>query len=929
MDKRRKALAGLTPASAGEHQEVLLSLAVNDPEETIRHEALKLVTDVTRLLQVLDSDPQASPIAARIVELDRSLATHNAALFVACLKSASDTERSALIRTALDPDLIAQTAVENPDAEDLLSAATNLGETGLSALEKRSRNKNKKINRYARDRMELLRTLKVDLAQHVKRSDDLMGKNLSDESTARVEHHVKALQTCRDNIRWINSQLTQFNHSPCDTTAIEHAIEQLTEILNTREASPAETVIEAEDTSPQSVSVPVDNSVFEQIAHTLTTLEERLTDVPIDPEVLEQKQLLTSQWMAQCDSHPPGDAELAVFNRVSAQFKNLEDLTDRLTKLDLPSLDYQPFPEVWPEEPDAAQQLWRDLGKKRRMFNDSAKRIKQLAWPEDLPLPDALRAFPDQLTELATDIDRATTFSNDLAERLTETVLKLHLHLDNGELTPAMSAHNEARKLDRCMPATFDHPARKSLKQIQRKLEELRDWQEFATSPKRQDLMDAIGRLADKPLAPADQAGRIKALRSEWIALGVPGNAHEYRLNDQFNQAAERAFEPCREYFAAQALLREENLQARTRMCDQLETYLSDVVWSKVDIRAAEKIMRTARAQWQQYHPVDKKAGKAVDVRFETAQQTLHDQIKAAGVANLAFKQNVVDSAQQILQGEGDLETRIQKIKDLQASWRSIGPTPRGPDQAMWKAFRQICDAVFEQRTQLNNQQQEQIQQAVQNADVLMTHIQTLRGADEPEPDSLADIRSQIRGLTSLPERQRQTLEKALADLEAHYQRCKRTAEAALQRNRLMAIKQWDHRLSEAELKGVEPAADLLAGAADEAYLTRVFDKREGHNGDLDLACRTLAVNAELLADLPSPTEDRELRLVLQVEQLKAYVGQKTNSDGFDDLLTQWCAIGAKDPSIEPLRERMFTALEKLAHTSQAKGPDHRISARS
>ncbi len=82
-----------------------------------------------------------------------------------------------------------------------------------------------------------------------------------------------------------------------------------------------------------------------------------------------------------------------------------------------------------------------------------------------------------------------------------------------------------------------------------------------------------------------------------------------------------------------------------------------------------------------------------------------------------------------------------------------------------------------------------------------------------------------------------------------------------------------------------------------------------------------LVITAELMAEVASPAEDDALRMQVQVERLQqtmgkgqagtsggAPVGGKTNLWLHQAL--QWCAAQPKPEGVEPLRQRLFAALE-------------------
>ena len=74
---------------------------------------------------------------------------------------------------------------------------------------------------------------------------------------------------------------------------------------------------------------------------------------------------------------------------------------------------------------------------------------------------------------------------------------------------------------------------------------------------------------------------------------------------------------------------------------------------------------------------------------------------------------------------------------------------------------------------------------------------------------------------------------------------------------------------------------------------------------------RMLTISAELAAGVEVPTEEREVRLQVQVEALKRGLGQRRQGDEPMEMVARWCAAGPKLEGIENLRDRFFLAIEK------------------
>ena len=151
--------------------------------------------------------------------------------------------------------------------------------------------------------------------------------------------------------------------------------------------------------------------------------------------------------------------------------------------------------------------------------------------------------------------------------------------------------------------------------------------------------------LAEEPLAPQPQADEVKSLRAQWNELGRVASPRDRELLARFDAAAERAFEPCRAHFAELAERRAYNLEQRRAIVDVLEDYVAGERWQSSDWTGVERVLRTARSEWRGYYPVDRRAGREVEARFNELTATIHDHLKSEWDVNSARLESIVTQA--------------------------------------------------------------------------------------------------------------------------------------------------------------------------------------------------------------------------------------------------------------------------------------------
>lgn len=106
----------------------------------------------------------------------------------------------------------------------------------------------------------------------------------------------------------------------------------------------------------------------------------------------------------------------------------------------------------------------------------------------------------------------------------------------------------------------------RSLEQLDHRLNELRQWKDYAAAPKRIHLIEEMEALVGVDEEPASLAEHIRALRQEWRTINKGLAVEATAEVERFENAFVAAFQPCQVYFAGQAAIRRTNLDARRQV---------------------------------------------------------------------------------------------------------------------------------------------------------------------------------------------------------------------------------------------------------------------------------------------------------------------------------------------------------------------------
>lgn len=451
------------------------------------------------------------------------------------------------------------------------------------------------------------------------------------------------------------------------------------------------------------------------------------------------------------------------------------------------------------------------------------------------------------------------------------------------------------------------------LDDFEAQLVKLGDWHEFAVTPKKEALIEQMRALATNQNNPEALATRIHDLQDSWKEVSKGAQQQDDDLWQQFQQASAIAYAPCKEFFEAQAAEREANLAKRRELVSQLQQYLNGYDFANAVWKDVEQTLKTARAEWQNYWPVPRKAGNDLQKEFESLMEQLFGKITNEYETNKNTKQQLIDQAQALTNTE-DSRTSAEQIKQLQGQWKTIGKSWPREDHQLWQEFRKHCDAVFAKRSELFEAAKEQRQAAVAKADAIVVQLnefaaQTLEQINNAK-DEIEALKNEFTAL-ELPKEAiksaQQKFSNSVSAIAAKRDDARLQAEAqrwtdlfntlnAIRDYELAIIGKTDADALSAQKTELEnnianitrwPSGTLSAVQQRLAKADAIQSADQEHNSNL---LRLLTIRAEIFAGLESPESDKTVRMSYQVQQLQQGLGQRDSQ--FDPLLIEWIGLG-------------------------------------
>ena len=528
-----------------------------------------------------------------------------------------------------------------------------------------------------------------------------------------------------------------------------------------------------------------------------------------------------------------------------------------------------------------------------------------------------LGGVSEHLEKTKTKLDQKSVADAELKQQIHKQFASLNSAISAKRWGPAKSIHERLAKKVARVESRDKSSYSEKLTRLEKKLNELGDWKEFASEPKLVELCEQMEKLPSLKLTPNDCANRIKELQTQWKAMGASPAQEKHW--PRFKEVSDIAYEPCGKYFAARREEKKNKLAKRREICELLENYEKNTDWSEPDWRVVEKTLRTAKQEWKSNQVFDKKRGKGLEDRFTKILKLLDAKLDPVYEANAAEKKELIERVGKL--GEGEINQHaINQVKSLQSAWRLSGACRQKDDRALWNEFRTATNKIFDTHRGKQREEHAASFEHVRRAREIIKTLSSIKNGREPLTEkAITDLQTEYAELAEFPERDQKRLAR---DYRKATDAVDNFRQQSANNNRKRALQAMQHNADLCgqleELAGrpsTEIAAEIEtildewqpADKGENPQAAKAMEARKNSIVELLKADKTpdfetntnnrrlLCIELEILCDKETPQEDKAMRMQYQLEQLQN--GLQSSS-----------ATGSRSEQIEQLQIKWMTA---------------------
>lgn len=275
------------------------------------------------------------------------------------------------------------------------------------------------------------------------------------------------------------------------------------------------------------------------------------------------------------------------------------------------------------------------------------------------------------------------------------------------------------------------------------------DWQRWANKTKKEELVRQAESLDAENDLPSLETN-IKTIQVQWKEVGPVPKKDAALLWDRFKTACDRNFERLQPYFKKQEEERGRILARKEEICREAEALLHSLQWKETAVLLKEK-----QDEWKELGFTSKKDEDALysrfraacDVFFKRRRENYQEQEKERSV-NLEEKIKLCETAEGL--ASDPVWQNGKKLRDLQTSWKEIGPAPRDLEEALWKRFRTACDSFF---AWVNEERQRNLQFKIQLCEKVEDLLGNTawKGQDNRIADELKKLQQEWKEIGPVP----------------------------------------------------------------------------------------------------------------------------------------------------------------------------------
>ena len=285
----------------------------------------------------------------------------------------------------------------------------------------------------------------------------------------------------------------------------------------------------------------------------------------------------------------------------------------------------------------------------------------------------------------------------------------------------------------------------------------------------KQEFCEAAEKLAEDDNV-VEAFRELQKLHEQWKEYGPVAKEYRDSIWDRFKAATAVINKKYQAYFEGQKEKQQENLEEKTKLCEQVEAIAEKEVKSSGEWNQLSSEIEEIQKKWRTIGFATKKENQKIYDRFRAAcdkffarKREYYSQFKDSMNENMEKKLSIIERVE-ALKDSKEWKKTTEAIIALQKEWKEIGAVPRKKSEQLWKRFRAACDEFFAERDK-NAKLENDYYGNLKAKKALIEEINAYESKDAAADQAAAqEFAEKWRNIGFVPYKEKESIQKAYSD---------------------------------------------------------------------------------------------------------------------------------------------------------------------
>ena len=285
----------------------------------------------------------------------------------------------------------------------------------------------------------------------------------------------------------------------------------------------------------------------------------------------------------------------------------------------------------------------------------------------------------------------------------------------------------------------------------------------------KQEFCEAAEKLAEDDNV-VEAFRELQKLHEQWKEYGPVAKEYRDSIWDRFKAATAVINKKYQAHFEGQKEKQQENLEEKTKLCEQVEAIAEKEVKSSGEWNQLSTEIEEIQKKWRTIGFATKKENQKVYDRFRAAcdkffarKREYYSQFKDSMNENMEKKLSIIEKVE-ALKDSKEWKKTTEAIIALQKEWKEIGAVPRKKSEQLWKRFRAACDEFFAERDK-NSKPENDYYGNLRAKKALIDEINAYEPKDaEADRAAAQEFAEKWRNIGFVPYKEKESIQKAYSE---------------------------------------------------------------------------------------------------------------------------------------------------------------------